>query len=140
MLHAQKTVIRIALLAAALVGCLGCGGGVNLEKTVSVSGTVMLDNQPMSEGDITFASTTDGSLDNIPVKEGKFSGQATVGDRRVEIRAFMPDPANAEMYKDDPSQAPKVNYLPEKYNSASSLKASVTADGPNTFDFKVTSS
>lgn len=125
-----------------LVGCTG-GGGRPTEKTYPVSGTVTLDGQPLAEGEIYFKDTTKGDVAFGQIKDGKFAFQAPAGPKKVEIYAYKMelDPVAKEMYGDQ-AQPTKVNYIPAKFNTDSTLTATVEAStepGKNTFEFKITS-
>lgn len=122
------------------VSALGCGGGGGAKKpgaTVDVKGTVMLDGKHLPEGKITFLFPGEPPAE-MDVKGGAYAGKAAPGKNRVEVRAFKAAPKSpTALSTDDPS--PKVNYLPDRYNAASTLEADVKADGANDFTFKVTS-
>jgi hypothetical protein len=119
------------LVISVIVGC-GPRGPV----MVPVSGTVTLDDAPMSEGVIYFKTIIEGSVDEMPIKDGKFEGKVEVGDRRVEICKYGLGPpikmGNAELPN-------RIETLPARYNLESELKESVTEDGPNEFKFEVKS-
>lgn len=123
----------------------GCSGPTSRpeEKTYPVRGTVMLDDKPMAEGEIYFKNPAAGSVHMATIKDGKFEGRASAGEKRVEIYAYKMeiDPMAKEMYGDQ-AQPTKINLIPDKYNANSTLKATVEAsEAPdkNTFEFKVTS-
>jgi len=117
---------------------LGCGGGAATRPKTKVSGTVTLDDKPLAEGEIAFTKTAEGVADSLPIKDGKFEGDVSLGERKVEIRAFkeVAQQGAEGMYKDQPMSS-KENYLPAKYNSESTFKETVAAG--KKFDFKVTS-
>lgn len=134
-----------SMLAVAALLTTGCGGGGRRaeEPTYPVTGTVMLDGKPMPEGEIVFKDPAKGSVHLIPIKDGKFQGQASAGKKRVEIYAYKMeiDPVAKEMYGPE-AQPTKVNIIPPKYNADSTLTADVqpvTDPGKNTFSFEVTS-
>jgi hypothetical protein len=124
------------LLLLAVLTMLGCQSKSEPPKA-EVSGNVTLDGKPMAEGDITFVTVAEGVRETLPVKDGKFTGMVQIGERQVEIRGYRQSQAATAMY--GPGAEPSMeNYLPERYNAKTTLKASVTPEGPNTFDFKVT--
>jgi len=95
---------------------------------------VKLDGKSLSEGSIVLIGAEGDVPANLPIKEGKFEGLATLGKKRVEIRAFrMGKPTKMG---DETIEATPENYLPDRFNSQSKLAAEVTASGidPNTFD------
>ncbi len=84
-----------------------------------------------------------GNLRVGQIKEGKFELQASAGPKRVEIYAYKMelDPVAREMYGAE-AQPTKVNYIPPRYNTESTLTATVEATtdkGKNSFDFAITS-
>jgi hypothetical protein len=97
----------------------------------------------MPDGQIYFKTVAEGSLDIIPVKDGKFQGQAQAGQRRVEVYSFKEE-MSAEMkkmYGDKPpaGTASKTNTIPAKWNTESKLTAEVKTSGVNEFKFDITS-
>jgi hypothetical protein len=118
------------LVLAALIGC-----GKSGPKPAPVSGTVLYDGRPLPEGTVYFKTPQTGSMDALPVKDGKFEGTAEVGDRRVEVTAYKVQIRGTEGMKGEV----KESLIPPRYNVESNLTAAVKADGPNTFEFKVTS-
>jgi hypothetical protein len=126
---------RIALFLLPML-CLtlsGCGRRA-LPPTYPVHGSVTLDQKPVSGGMITFASSETGDLQAIPIENGKYEGQARAGKRRVEIRAYPPRQGPIA-----PMDPPPANYIPAQYNSATTLSAEVTPQGPNQFNFELKS-
>jgi len=127
------------LLAAAVstIALSGCRPSKSADPMADVSGTVTYRGGPLADGLITFATPTRGVFEAIAIKEGRYSGRARLGERRVEITAFREG-------KQLPPGSPgagipyKEQYLPEKYSSESTLKADVKADQPNTFSFDLT--
>ena len=122
----------------ALVAC-ACtpSSSPHKEDTYPVRGTVTLDGAPLADGEIQFITRETAALDVLPIKGGKFEGQAKAGQRRVEIKAYREEQV-VPMPGADP-QPTRVNYLPAKYNTQSELTEQVTADGPNEFTFELVS-
>jgi len=141
-LRMVRGVLLLLVVGVFLNGCLGSSSRRE-EKTYPVKGTVMLDDQPMAEGEIYFKNPATGSVHICQIKDGKFEGQASAGDKRVEIMAYKIeiDPVAKEMYGDQ-AEATRVNIIPPQYNVNSTLTAKVEATNDankNTFEFKVTS-
>ena len=70
------------LLAASLIGMLtGCGGETDPFERVPVEGVVTVDGSPLSRGTIRFIpeGTTEGPKVALPVVDGSFSGDRSVG-------------------------------------------------------------
>lgn len=116
---------------------IGCGSG---DRPVAVSGSVLLDDQPLSSGKISFI--TPGQVpEQIDIRDGKFTGKAKLGKRRVEIAAYRPYQIPPEV---PASMRPLMkggeeNYLPDIYHTRSTLDAEVTSSGPNEFSYKLVS-
>lgn len=74
----------------------------------------------------------------LQIKGGKFEGNVNVGENSVQIRAYkVGEPI---MMDGKPFGDPiKVNYIDEKFNDKSELKAKVEATGAKDLKFEVTS-
>jgi hypothetical protein len=131
-----RWMMTVGLLAMLTVPT-GCGGGgANAPAPrVTVAGTVQLDGKPLDEGEIQFISKIPATL---PIKNGKFEGQAEVGEARVEIRKYkVGEPI---MMDGKPFGDPvKENILPAKYNSETTLKATIPASGVKDLKFDMES-
>jgi len=116
----------------------GCGPGAPVP--VPVHGKVTLDGTPLAEGQIAFI--TPGQVPEfIEIRGGTFEGRAKWGPRRVEIAAYRPYQIPADIPKSmhGMMEGGKENYLPDRYHSNSTLTAEVSPDGPNEFNFELTS-
>jgi len=112
----------------------GCSPGPVLH---SVSGAVTLDGAPLPEGDITF-TPVDSSLapEQGKIKDGKYEFRSRAGKVRVTISASKIKPGGALGAAGEPVAE---EYIPTKYNDASTLTADVKASGENKFDFPLDS-
>jgi hypothetical protein len=131
----------------------GCGGGdVVVLSRAAVEGTVSLDDQPLQEGVVRFVPTngTPGPKTSVIVSAGRFSIDAehgpVVGTHRIEIEStddggYAPDDeeALARLHASG-SLVIDVITVPDVYNRRSRLTETVTADGPNQFQFALSSS
>ncbi len=130
---ARKLLLGCALcVLVCFAGCSGSSG----PPPVAVSGTVELDGKPLNDGSISLFPESGGAPAVLPVKDGKFEGQATPGKKKVELRAFrMGQPTKMG---NEVIEATKENYLAAKWNTNSKLTAEVTASGisPNKFSAK----
>lgn len=107
---------------------------------VAVSGMITFDGKPIPDGFVSFVSPIEGRFETFPIKDGRFSGKAGLGQRTVEIIAIRDVPPAAAGGGDKgPPQAVRENYLPAKYSTASTLTADVTESGANVFDFDLES-
>ena len=75
-----------------------------------------------------------GLGDHGKIVQGKFELEATAGKKRVSITATK----EAENVDPDMGMAPRISYIPHRFNTATELTVEVTADGPNNFDFELT--
>ena len=144
----MNTSSKMALLLLYL-SCFACGFLVLVacgsNSRQSIEGTVTLDGQPLQTGQIRFVSKEEagGPTAGAQIDAGKFyisaEGGVYAGTFRVEITASrpsgkkMPDPLTGkpcDVY---------AQFVPSRYNTKSELEANVTPDGPNVFDFVVTS-
>jgi len=134
----MKTFVFASLCCALMLA--GCSGN---DGRVTVTGTVTLDGQPLSDGTITFvgsngASAGVGSIDNGSFtisKTGNAEGMDP-GSYKVQVESWEVQPGEPQ---DDGTFAEGKTRIPEKYNKAadSGLTAEVTADGGSfTFDLK----
>ena len=116
----------------------GCGSG---EAYHPISGTVLLNDQPLKKGVITLFPTGAGTTVGGEIIDGKFTlprdRGPTPGKYRVEIVAFKPS-GKKEFDVDLNSQVDvEVQYLPPKYNTKSELECKVEQGGKNEFEFKL---
>jgi len=119
------------LMSMGLIGC-GGGGGNAVDPTVPVQGNVQLDGKPLPEGEITFA--VDGKPPQIAaITNGAYSGKAMAGQNKVSVAVYKTETDSMT------NQPTKTNTLPARFNTQSTLKATVAESGANQFDFQVQS-
>jgi hypothetical protein len=138
----MRTVLGCLLTAVALWqgGCSASSG------TAEVSGTVLLDGQPVEEGSIQFIpveGTTGAGAGGI-IRGGKYhiprDNGAAVGKNRVELRSFRTSGRKVQ----DPTAPPgvltdeRVQAFPPEYSDSSTVVKEVKS-GRNVFDFDVAS-
>jgi hypothetical protein len=121
----------IAVVAAVLLGAIGCGA--TRPKTVPVHGTVTLDQAPLADGDVTLVTaTTQAAAGGGTIKDGNFTVNVRPGSYLVRIHA-----ARAVPGKTIPGMgnAPVLqSIIPARYNTTTPLTAEVPAEGgPVTF-------
>jgi hypothetical protein len=105
-----------------------------------VSGAITVDGKPLAAGTMTLVPDG-GQLGPQPceVKDGRYTGRAFAGRHKVEVRA------NRKLGRKIPSETPgvlfepEVNYLPARYNDATTLTLTVEAKPDNAADFALTS-
>jgi hypothetical protein len=130
----------------------GCGGGdEDAPQRAAVEGSVSFDNQPLRQGVIRFVPTngTEGPKTSVLITQGKFSAEAEngpiVGTHRIEIEST--DTAGLAIDDEDalarlqsgPPQPFEVVEVPASYNRQSTLTKTVTAEGPNSYEFSLSS-
>lgn len=125
--------LRRVLIVAALVGFAGCGDSG--PAPAPVTGIVTLDGEPLAEGTVYFKTPSTGAVDPLEVKAGKFSGTALEGERRVEVNAYRTKIVGTGAMTGEV----KENRVAPRFNTDSTLTATVTRKGPNSFEFAVKS-
>lgn len=127
--------LRRFLPACALVlalAAVGCGGGDG-----RISGKVTFDGAPVEDGRIQFRSKADGKAFSAPISNGSYSISCAPGEMTVEITASKLIPGKFDNSNGKPEPVGMM-YIPAKYNSATTLTASVKSGG-QTIPFELTS-
>lgn len=129
--------VACLLLFGVVLSLPGCGSSKPPPARVGVSGTVTINGHPTSNLLIAFVpqGNVKGPRSSALVTDGKYSlderAGPFVGTMRVEITAALED--------DEPRDGVVKPFTPERipaqYNVNSQLSATITADGPNKFDF-----
>lgn len=133
-------VLTMLFLASALLVSLGCNSEPKGPPKTKISGTVNLDGKPLPEGEIAFVKVDQGVNDVLPVKDGKFAGEASIGERKVEVRAYREAKVEgAGGYTPPDATATKENYIPPAYNTNSKLTAKIEEGKETPLAFDVTS-
>ena len=123
---------RIAVLLVTVGFLVGCDGGPKEPTPVTVTGTVLVDDKPLANGTISFSANDGRPPGEGTITNGAYSLQVPPGERRVEIHHY------AELKEKGPGgETLTKDTIPAKYNNESTLKAQVTAAGPNEFTFKL---
>lgn len=121
----------------------GCDRGPNRRY---ISGRVTLDGQPLDFGSITFVPDPTGPKASGIIEAGQYQIESArgplAGGKFVEIHAprypeDKPAPTTSEEKLRVMSVAPEA--LPARYNAKTELRATVTEDGPNEFNFDLKS-
>ena len=130
-----RTLSILAIPAILLIVIGGCTQELRMYK---VTGTVTFDGEPVPIGNIQFVAT-DGVHGAEPgdIKNGKYELKAYEGSKRVEISA--PKIIPGSKLRGAGGEPVPEEYLPERYNASSELKATVKPDDKNTIDFTLTS-
>jgi len=128
---------RLSLMAVLSVFAVGCGGsaGPKPPETYPVSGTVLIDGQPMPEGSIVLDPEDGKSLPaSGGVKDGAFSFKAPVGNKIVRINA-----QKLSDQKDEYGGQVSMETVAEQFNLRSTLKTTINATENKDLKFEVTS-
>ena len=115
----------------------GCGGdaGPKRPASVNVAGTVDLAGKPLEEGEISLMVSGQPDM-RLPIKGGKFSGKALIGENNVRVYAYKT--GEPIMMDGKPFGDPvKVNYIAEEFNDKSTLKSTIAAGGAKDLKFEV---
>lgn len=137
----------LGLIALCVIGCGDSG-----PPRFAAEGTVLLDGAPLPAGVIRFLpqGETKGPAASATIENGKFaldtSNGPVAGQHRIEIEAtghegFAVDDEQAYAQKASTTRAPVIppNPVPPMYNRQSTLSKTISPEGPNTFEFLLTS-
>jgi len=128
-----------AVLLLANASLMGCGGGSDGMTLYPVTGTVTFDSQPIAEGRVVFRKQNgDQKSFSAEIKEGKYEVAAEPGKMSVEVLASRPIPGKFDMSNGTPEPVGEM-YIPEKYNSKTTLEAEVKPEDENEIPFALTS-
>ncbi|MDB5335429.1 MAG: hypothetical protein JWN70_1048 [Planctomycetaceae bacterium] len=146
-------ILRWLVLSLLGVVATGCGGAEGVGRQ-PISGTVLMDGQPLDKGAINFQPYEGGKHlvgSGAVIQNGTYSIPGaqglTVGKYMVAISAPETSAQSGPVSGQSPEDAMKAaatagaakERLPKKYNATTELMVDVTPSGPNKFDFKVDS-
>ncbi len=126
----QSTVA--GFLAVILTFALGCGGADERPPLKSVEGQVVFNNQPVTEGTVTFEDAQTGSAATAELDaEGRYELNVPDGTYQVTIAPPMVEVSS------DPNSPPEQKFkdvanIPNKYRSAQSTDLSATVSEEKT--------
>ncbi|WP_231746644.1 hypothetical protein [Maioricimonas rarisocia] len=138
------------VLLAFVSGC-GDASGEDAPQRAAVSGTVTFNGQPLPEGLVRFVPIdgTPGPKTAVPVSQGRFQVEAehgpVVGTHRIEIQSTddggyaMDDEDAIRRLRESGVKRIEAIRIPPAYNTRSTLKETVTAEGNNEFQFDLNS-
>jgi len=124
-----------ALAAALLFASLGFIGGC-ARPEAEVSGTVLMDDAPLKEGEIIFEEVDKKVAANAgKIVDSRYRLKVLPGHKIVRVRASRP------AGKPDPlmGQAPREAMIAEEFNAQSTLSAAIKPGKNDGLDFKVKS-
>ncbi len=132
--------LRLGVLLTSLAFVFtGCGAKSQGPQTTTVSGPITLDGAAISEGHIIF-KRLDGNLKSFggQIKNGHYSIQAEPGEVAVSVVATREVPG--KFSTENGMKEPLVeSYIPERYNSKTELKLTVTDQKQQSAPFELTS-
>lgn len=137
-------ILNCAILCGALLFSLmlpGCGGGGGGPKLYKTSGQVTFDGAPVETGRILFRMTSgDQKAYAAEITNGEYTIETLPGEASVEITASRIIPGKFDTSNpDDEPQPIGEMYIPAKYNSQTTLKATVAENNNNSTPFALTS-
>jgi hypothetical protein len=135
MLRCNSLLILVAVLAASLAGCdSGKKGG-----SITVSGTVKFNGDPIENGTITFLPADDkGAASSARITNGSYTIQTDPGAKKVSIMAEreVGGEAAEQLRAEGRDGVPTEQYLPPEFNSKTKLEYTVESGG-GTKDFEL---
>lgn len=142
----EHTVRRyFSLTAIILVSAIGfgCGGGGEEGPALfPVKGTVTFDNTPIETGRIQFRKADSiGKAYSAEIINGAYQLEVEAGKMKVEVTAsrIVPGKFSEPASPDEEPQPLGEMYIPEQYNTKTTLEAEVKAGDTNEIPFNLTS-
>lgn len=142
----QSRWFQISRVACSLAMCVvvlcGCSG--EEDPTLPVSGRITLNGKPLEHGDIEFGGTggnslrrgamiVNGTYATAPM-QGLVPGEFVV--RIFSVPAGANDPV-PDVMPGEEVHVPSRDMIPAEYNMRSKQKVTVTAEGPNEFNWDI---
>jgi len=121
------------LLVVLLLAFFGCDSGPSLYE---IKGKVSFDGVPVAKGDITLRpEKTTTAPQGALIKDGSFQMKASEGKYKVEIISTRVVPGKKGPMGEDAIE----EFIPQKYNTKTTLGAEVKTTGNNELIFELTS-
>ena len=118
--------------ATSLLACLLIAGCRKANEEVEVTGTVTWNGQPIPAGMIVLQPMEQRQAPvGGKIEDGRFVVHTKPGKMRVQVEAVR------DTQQRDPQTGTSLGemYIPARYNRESELKADVTLEGTNSFEF-----
>jgi len=133
-------IVAACVLGHFIILSIAGSGGDTGPRKVSVSGTVMFDDEPVPTGEIVIrpASGSDPTSGG-QITDGKFECMVTPGSKNVSITAWRDVEGPAEGLESGESGGASEQYIPSKYSDETSLTAQIGEDGTSDLKFELTS-
>jgi hypothetical protein len=137
----QGNLMRIYLLPIFFCFCIGLlGCGSSGLPTTEIKGKVTFDGAGIPDGVVYFDSANKSAPSySTQIKEGEYSSQMAKGTYTVRITAMKSGPYPAGVVGANGEKEGPVQYIPAKYNEATTKSIDVTGAGPQEIDFPLTS-
>ena len=120
-----------ALLGGLLLAAAGCG---TTETPAEVSGTVLMDGQPLPDGEIIFEAADNAKAPvGGPIANGKYVVKTTPGAKKVKIQSSRPGTKGDAMM----GSASREARLGPEYHAKSTLTADLKPGKNDGVDFQV---
>lgn len=129
--------LTLAVCGGAFCGCKPDDG------FTAVTGTVTFDGAPVEDGYVTFAPKggAAGTTSGAQIVKGKYEARVTPGTLGVSITATkkvkIENPTQEQIDRGITENT--VDYIPAKYNTASTLEATVAEGQKDPVNFELTS-
>ncbi|PQO31110.1 hypothetical protein C5Y96_12190 [Blastopirellula marina] len=119
--------LMIALFAVtSAISLVGCTASEEFPK-YPVTGTITYAGKPIESGSIVFDPVDGiGPSSMGGIENGEIKAEVTAGEKIVRISAVR-----TLEKKDQYGEAITESYIPDKYNGASKLRETISADGEN---------
>jgi hypothetical protein len=134
--------IRSIVLLLGICCLAGCGD--RGPDRVVVSGTVTFNGKPLPHGNIRFMPTGDSAVPmaGTIVRDGVYKverhGGVPVGAYKIEIEAYQVDKRHTNPDSPMARGAPRIQYLPKRYNANSELTITIEPGRAIVKDFALT--
>lgn len=128
-----------SLFLVAVVVLSGCGGPSDTLARRPITGKVTLAGMPLDQGIISFDPIGKGTSAGASILNGAYSIPESAGLPAGNYVVRISSPVGGAPTPEFPGESDQVakERIPDEFNSQSKLKAEVTANGKNTFDFEI---
>lgn len=125
----SKQVYKVLFLSVCAIVLSGCGSNTPQgPRLYTIAGTAAFMGEPLKDADLLVRSADGKRSAGTKVTDGKFTLRAPAGQMTVEITALRDVPG--EFREENPGERVpvRVQFLPPKYNTESTLTLDVKPD------------